>query len=1062
MTRIVALATAISEIAAACKHQATGAPAPFVFMVGAGISSPEVPLAAEIMSRCRTRLRELPWVEPADPLTAYSRLVGTAFPHAAQRRDFFLDLLRDCPISYAAQRLAHILSAPPYHRVASVVLTPNFDTFLHRALDLFGVPHVLCDHPSTSIRCDLEREGHIQLIHLHGSLPFYDCLNLKAELEGGAQYANSTVASMAHLLDAALRSRSPLVVGYGGWEGDAFMTALKRRLTAAPLPFNLYWFCHRASDVRQLPQWLLTHASVTLVVPEGRSAVHDAAMTSAPPTHRDEPSAVLEASRIFDEIVRACAIAPPSLLEDPLSFLEQRFSREIATSVGVPGADDPYSLNEVVRRIQAARRCVDDADGPGVDPAADTTRAIAIALRRADFKSVLKEARNLANQRVDASKRADIARLLLALSRHTHLDDERAAALDTAEQLLFADAGTLRAEDQQSALLGQRVLFAKAMALVQRDRSQALSLLERSILTADTTVPDSHLLRIQAMTNSGLILAELGRLAEAEQELEQTLREAAELPEPPVALAFRVKVGLARCTLHRGDLEQGLLAIDSALGELPESVDEDTAIARIGAIRLKAEQLHAYGRTAAAIETVMVSLQQLDVIKDGPGVFAAVFELLRFLARRLAESGSPTEALTLLDAVTQHPHSRTSPEGIRVRAASYTDKIAILLKNAQYEAAADVAGLAIRELTTEPDPYVREGLIFLRHRQSNALRRLRRLDEAIAVLEPILADDTSVSLNVSLDVLSGALRELADLYDLRERPDKALTTNIRLIELLEGTQLFLRRAQAMSRAALCYLKLERYENAMTMADRCARTALALEGVEARRLAVTALLQKSDALLAMRRLELASKTHREILAQFAEDGDVAVQVSRQCAVIAQSTVLLCLGRNDEARQTVRAAVAVLEAIGGKSADDAIGRALSEEARLCEVLGNLDGAVGAYEQIVSLFRSGRNLVLEDVLKALNNRANLLCVQGLFEEALQSYEEALRRAEESDLWRESVYSLGLENGRVNALRALKRESEAKAAGREAVRRFGDSDSPQIQALLEVLKATIDRLAP
>ncbi len=71
---------------------------------------------------------------------------------------------------------------------------------------------------------------------------------------------------MASLPDRVLSRRSPLVIGYGGWDGDVIMTALKRRLQS-PLPHNLYWFCYRRSDLDSLPPWLKSHRQVYFVVP---------------------------------------------------------------------------------------------------------------------------------------------------------------------------------------------------------------------------------------------------------------------------------------------------------------------------------------------------------------------------------------------------------------------------------------------------------------------------------------------------------------------------------------------------------------------------------------------------------------------------------------------------------------------------------------------------------------------------------------------------------------------------------------------------------------------------
>ena len=71
-----------------------------------------------------------------------------------------------------------------------------------------------------------------------------------------------------------LANRSPLVLGYSGWENDVFMTALSRRLEAHPLSYNLYWFCFRHEDSAALPAVVRDRDDVVVVVlPEQSSSV---------------------------------------------------------------------------------------------------------------------------------------------------------------------------------------------------------------------------------------------------------------------------------------------------------------------------------------------------------------------------------------------------------------------------------------------------------------------------------------------------------------------------------------------------------------------------------------------------------------------------------------------------------------------------------------------------------------------------------------------------------------------------------------------------------------------
>ena len=171
--------TAVDQIHQACDG---AKPLPFFFMLGAGISSPPVPLASKIEQDCadlamRLGRQERPAKE-SSPLDRYSYLFDLAYPQPIQRQRYLLSLIQQKPISHANLRLAHLLSAK---KVATLAATTNFDDFLSRSLSLFGIPHVVCDHPRTVERIDPESDD-IQILHVHGTYRFYDCCNLRGRL----------------------------------------------------------------------------------------------------------------------------------------------------------------------------------------------------------------------------------------------------------------------------------------------------------------------------------------------------------------------------------------------------------------------------------------------------------------------------------------------------------------------------------------------------------------------------------------------------------------------------------------------------------------------------------------------------------------------------------------------------------------------------------------------------------------------------------------------------------------------------------------------------------------
>src|SRR5688572_18751612 len=127
---------------------------PFFVVVGGGVSAPQVPLASEIIRRCRELCgitEALP--DPISIATEYSHWLDAAFHAPEMRQDFFRQLIDRKPIPTAHLRLAHLLLSEGLEQpFTNLVVTTNFDNFLSRALSLFGKDYVLCDSPSTAPR----------------------------------------------------------------------------------------------------------------------------------------------------------------------------------------------------------------------------------------------------------------------------------------------------------------------------------------------------------------------------------------------------------------------------------------------------------------------------------------------------------------------------------------------------------------------------------------------------------------------------------------------------------------------------------------------------------------------------------------------------------------------------------------------------------------------------------------------------------------------------------------------------------------------------------------------
>lgn len=296
---------------------------PFVFVTGAGISYPSVPLAGSITKDCEKLARSKGVnAEPKSdsPIDRYSYWFEKAYPDPTARQEYIQRLVEAKPISPANFRLAHLLIAG----FTNLIITPNFDTLLSRALRLFGHNGFrVCDHPATTARITPEL-SQTQIIHVHGTFQFYDVVNLKGELEHRARF------TMARLLDDIFRDRVPLVIGYSGWDGDVITKALKRRLEKkdSPLPYTLYWFCHSTCPSLD---WLGSNSAVRLVAPD--------------------EGATLSAEEILDELIREMHCKEPELARRPVRFLAEQLRESLPDG---KSQSDPYSLRSVAARVHRA------------------------------------------------------------------------------------------------------------------------------------------------------------------------------------------------------------------------------------------------------------------------------------------------------------------------------------------------------------------------------------------------------------------------------------------------------------------------------------------------------------------------------------------------------------------------------------------------------------------------------------------------------------------------------------------------------------------------------------
>lgn len=374
----LALDEAAKEIALAAVRTPSEGRRPFVFIAGAGLSHPSVPLASAIERHCIDEAERIGRTNP--PLRPtnfgrYSHYFDLAYPHAVDRQQYLRSLIDKKPVSAANLRLAHLLMS---EKVATIAVTPNFDPFLSTALTLFGrTDHRLCDHPGTVDRIDPEIAD-LQIVHVHGTYWYYDLCNLEGEIDERAGSSRESSFTMLGLLDRIFANRSPIVVGYSGWEGDVIMTALKRRLhPKRRLPFRMYWFCYNTESAQLLPDWLSEHPDLYVITPaeqstrrgaEGKSAVERTERSNVSPIPNFSGGAdgghdnVLPAVRVLDELIRALDLEEPLITRDPLRYYAEQLRSTLSEDLLSQRHRDPYSFRSVISRLERAHEHAVAAD----------------------------------------------------------------------------------------------------------------------------------------------------------------------------------------------------------------------------------------------------------------------------------------------------------------------------------------------------------------------------------------------------------------------------------------------------------------------------------------------------------------------------------------------------------------------------------------------------------------------------------------------------------------------------------------------------------------------------
>ena len=242
---------------------------PFFLIVGAGVSCPDIPLASQIikicMHECENKEYFTEWKKQSENLEnedEYSFWLSKAYPSKENRRKFFSNIILNSKISSSNLQIANILAS---RKVFNLVITPNFDDQIERSLNLLNFfDYYSSTNAIDNLSINL-RSNNVQIVHVHSDYRNYDFKNLSYEIN--KESMNNGVLSMKDLVSNVLKDRSPIIVGYSGWENDLIMKAIKERITYET-PYKYYWFCYNKNDYDRLPDWLKSNENVNFIIPE--------------------------------------------------------------------------------------------------------------------------------------------------------------------------------------------------------------------------------------------------------------------------------------------------------------------------------------------------------------------------------------------------------------------------------------------------------------------------------------------------------------------------------------------------------------------------------------------------------------------------------------------------------------------------------------------------------------------------------------------------------------------------------------------------------------------------
>jgi tetratricopeptide (TPR) repeat protein len=733
---------------------------PYFFIIGAGVSQPHIKLSSDIILECKEINKKnnlgIEDTHESDKIKEYSYWLEQVYPSPELRRQYFEKITKDKPISTAQLRLAHLILKK---KVTNIVVTPNFDDQLSRALWLFEKEHISYDHPRTIERIDLNRDS-IHVIHVHGNYHFYDIKNLAGEIKDNAD--NSL---MLDKLTAIMSQYSPIVIGYSGWKNDVIMKAMER-VIGSTTKNNLYWFCYCEEDIDSLPDFLKNATNVKFVIPNVGKIFQELPSTipsiitndfsKLPPETTPQSSMFQEspkfnkesfsnnlikfpsltAVQVFDEFNRAFDCGSPELLDNPIEFFINKLklmdpSLKDPDEYGKTSDVDIYSIGRVIRKMSRAEKYLDEQS----EKSERDLNAIITAVRQSNYADALKIAGDLQVSLLEEDEQ--IGDFVNAM--RNALDNQNLSLDDSI--LLFNKLQLKMNEFDKSfpeiISLKCKIIERLCFVLIKSNRHEDAIAAFDQIISCYNTSDDPKLQEAVcwALWGKGDIIRDLGKPGEAIAILNQAISQYDTIDNIEIQ---KMMAGiLSSKGLSLADLGKDTEAIttyDQIISRYSTSNNPELQERANWALWCKGDTFKDLGKYVEAIATYDQVLTQNNLSSPFTIPVTLIWVLLG-KGDALNKIGKPDEAITTYDQAIEIYGKSENPRLQGCLSWIFWSKGKLLERVEKYTEAIKVYDQEISLYSSSDNPLLQEGVIRALMNKGNALNKIGKPDEAITTYD---------------------------------------------------------------------------------------------------------------------------------------------------------------------------------------------------------------------------------------------------------------------------------------------------------------------------------------